>query len=406
MKYCFFIIKKRAAYFNIEKILKGSNTRFILIAPEGNLIDADFKKNMHSCHIVKDFNLEECIKLIKKETKCNNLKDKAVIVCTDEALLMTAAKIREYFNIKGARPYQYVSFKNKRIMKQILTSSGIKTPKFIDFDGVNTINNLKDYHEYINSILDGALYLVKPLASGSSIGVAIIKNYLDLKKWYLKYFDPNDEYGIDEFIPGEMYHCDSFSLNGKIKFVSVYKYLYPNLDFLSGKPLGSAPLNKASKLYKNIIEFNRKTLKALRPPNGATHLELMINKKNDITFIEIGSRPPGASIVGSIEKNYGINLYELTLRNELGLELNFKPKENLYHGWVYLSTYPGTVRSLNVPKLRSKMDITWLIKPKDKIKKSPSSVMDGISAKLDIYNPKYNDLLKDCELLKEHKPYR
>lgn len=408
MRYCFFIIRKRAEYFNIESVIKenGAGTRFILIVAEQNQgsIDADFKKSMHNIHVVKEISFGTCSEIIKEETGFNDLNDKACIVCTDEPLQMTVARLREHFNMKGAKPWEYVPFAKKSTMKQILSAKNIKVPKFMGFDGVNTAKALPEYHDHINSIL-GSPYIIKPLASGGSTHVAMISDHNDLETWYAKHFAVDIEYEVNEFISGDMYHCDSFIVDGEIKFSAVYKYFYPCLDFLSGLPLGSLPLDQGSKLYEEILSFNHEVIDALRPPNGATHLEVMINDNSEIVFIEIAARPVGGSATLINEKNYKINWYELTLRSELGLDLDFTVQEDLYHSVVYLSTYPGVVSSLNVPALKSRSEIKWFIKPGDKIDKFPSSIVEGASAVISFYNSNYSELLSDFELLKRHKPY-
>lgn len=408
MHYCFFIIRKRAEYFNIERVRKAHDAeiRFILIVTEQNqgLIDTDFKKNMHDVHVVKEINFETCSEIIKDRTGLKDLNGKASIVCTDEPLLITAARLREYFNIKGARPCQYVPFLKKSTMKQILSAKNVKVPKFMDFDGINTAKALPEYHDHINSIL-GSPYVVKPLASGGSTHVAKIGDHKELGTWYAKHFAAETEYEVNEYVPGDMYHCDSFIVDGEVKASAVYKYFYPCLDFLSGLPLGSVPLDKGSKLYNEILKFNHQVVDILRPPNGATHLEVIVNDNSEIVFIEIGARPVGGSATLINEKNYKINWYELTLRSELGLDLDFTVKEDLYHSVVYLSTYPGIVRSLNVPALKGRSEIKWFIKAGDKIDKFPSSIVEGASAVISFYNSNYSELLSDFELLKHHKPY-
>lgn len=388
MKKCTFIVNSRHSYFNLDK-LSIDDWAFHLIIEKNysENVSVPFLERMQQVDVVDVIDVASCIDLIPPDTAC--------VVCCDENLLLIAAKLRALLNIKGAKPGDYIPFSSKRIMKQILAALDIAVPKFFDFDGDMGAEPL---HQMASRIL-GNTYIVKPLNGASSKGVGKISRLEDLEAWFCKSFQREESYTVEEFIDGDMYFCDSFVLNGEITFSEVSKYLYPCLDFVKGKPLGAYPIKN-----QDVLNFNEEIIRALKPPNGALHMECMI-QNGKLFFIEIGARPPGKTAVLVHEKNYGVNLYEATLKTELGLPYDFKIQEDLYHSWIVLSSYPGVVHKLNPPKLRSEMTLDWAIKEGDVIDSYPSHINHAHSAFLELYSKNYEDLLADIEILKVHKPY-
>ena len=407
MRYCFIMANSRLGYFNIEKVFSdvGSNTRFVLIVAKQflNHVPENFKKCMFCILPIDEVKFELCKEGIESLKVNPNELSMSCIACTDEKSLITAAELREHFDMNGTRVYQHVPFSSKRIMKQVLSICGVNVPKFVDFDGKNTKTALSEYHCYLKNLFGGS-YVVKPLDGGGSADTAIVKDYPNLLNWYNNFYSNADSYTAEEFIGGTFYHCDSFVVNKEAKFAAVFEYLYPNLDFTFGKAIGGFPLLRNSELSNRALQFNNEVIKALEPPDGALHLEFFI-KDQKIVFIEIGARPGGKTIVLCHEKNSGINLYEYTLRHELKLPLEFNIKENPFHSWVSLAKSPGIVKKLNVPVLNSKADIDWKIKIGDKIESFPSSLKDGVAADIILFNPDYDKLIEDVNILRTHKAY-
>jgi hypothetical protein len=407
MKYCFILANSRLGYFNIERVAAdvGEKTRFVLIVEKKFLGQIPDSLQQHLFHVLPIETIE--FELIKDNLKSLKISPKELtsscIACTDEKSLITAAQLREYFGMHGAKPYQYVPFSSKRLMKEILLLNNIKVPKFLDFDGEYTKNYLSEYHYYLSHLFNGA-YVVKPLDGGGSLDTAIIKNSSDLKKWYDSCYSKQDKYTAEEFVDGTFYHCDSFIVNGKIKFATVFEYLCPNIDFTFGQTLGGFPLSPTSPLREKALQFNKDIIDALQVPNGATHLEFFL-KNEDLIFIEIGARPGGKTVVLCHEKNSGINLYEYTLREALQLPLNFNLREKPFHSWISFPKVPGIVKQLNPPILNSTFEIYWQINEGERIDNLPSSLREGVAADLMLFNHNYDKLIDDINILRNHKIY-
>ncbi|MBN2478761.1 MAG: ATP-grasp domain-containing protein [Parachlamydiales bacterium] len=409
MRYCFILAVSRFSYYNIEKILRDlpEKINFVLIVDEEHQknVPDSFKTHLSNIFVIEKIDFEICKQIIKSQRKKGNYNPKDSIVCADEKSLITAAQLREYFNLSGPKPYEYVPFSSKRIMKQILSIANVKVPKFVDFEGILTKNELSKYHFSLYDLFKGP-YVVKPLDGGGSEDTAIIKNFENLQKWYDKSFSYKNNYTAEQYIEGTFYLCDSFVYNKQIKFTEISEYLCPNLNFTFGFPIGAIPLRKNTQLRERALNLNKEVVKALNPPNGGLHLEFFVEKQsNELIFLEIGARPPGKNICFMHEKNFDVNLYELTLRCELGLPLNINLKENLYHSLIHLACYPGIVNKLNPPKLKSHTEIAWHIKINDNISRYPLSLKEGVAADILLQNTNYDELLEDFYMLKTHKPY-
>jgi len=403
MRYCFIISNARLDYFNIEKVKKEiSDTRFVLIYQERskNNPSEHFISNMDHVFALKQITFELAKEVIDKFIKVNF---NATIICTDETLLIVCARLRAKFKLNGPKPYQYFHFIDKVQMKQILQINNIKVPKFMSVVFSYAENSIREYHQFISSQLKTP-YLIKPCDGGASENTAKINNAKDLIHWYRTNYDSKQNYQVEEFIEGSFFMCDSFVVNGCVKFSTIAQYISPCLEFLQGKTLGAFPMKKENVLYNKILEFNNKVISALQPPDGALHMEFFI-KNDEIIFIEIGARPPGKAAVLIHERNFGINLYELTLRHGLGLTNNYNINQNLYHAWANLACHIGKVNTLNIPNLKSKFEIIWKIQVGDVIDKHPSSINEGIAADIVLFNPNFEEFMQDIELLKDFKSY-
>lgn len=404
MEYCFFISNARLDYFNIEKVVESLDrpVRFVLIHSKqaANRVSENFKMHMEEVFAVDCIDFDTCKTILKSFVSAGF---KISVVCTDEPLLVTCAQLRQHFDLLGAKPYQYIPFNSKISMKQIVSARGVRVPRFLNFDVKSFEKNLRECHQFMFKLFDGA-YVVKPIDGGACELTAKIVNVEDLLKWVETTYDPKLSYDVEEFIEGDFYHVDSFVVNNKVQFCGVSKYLFPCLEFLLGKTLGSYVIQKDTPLYEKILIFNKKVIDALQPPDGATHLEFFV-RGDELIFIEIGARPAGKAVCVSYERNHNINLYEMTLRHELNIPLNINVKDGLYWGWLSFSSFPGTVMKLNPPLLKSQIHLDWKVKIGDEIQKYPNSLSEGVSAETFIYNENYEELMEDVEILKNHKAY-
>ena len=216
---------------------------------------------------------------------------------------------------------------------------------------------------------------------------------------------------LDEFLEGDLFHIDSVIYNGEAVFTGVCKYAAPNADFVNGKALGSYMLNENETDYVMLSSMNKKVLKALSPTNGITHMEVFKSQKhNAFIFLEIATRPPGASIPKMYEHNYNINLQELFFKFQMGysasdLKINQISQNSSQLAWLWIpKTKTGYIEKLIMPKINSKLSIKWHVVQDELVEKKSVSVRDRV-CEVFIENENYEQLKYDFNYLKNFNFY-
>jgi len=128
---------------------------------------------------------------------------------------------------------------------------------------------------------------------------------------------------------------------------------------------------------------------------------MFIKSDGEIVFLEIAARPAGGEIVNTLDKTFGFNLYEQTLRNELGLTVCFNTMKNpSYHVWVYLLLPEGKIKQTNTPQFKSHFEIAWNVAIGDTITYSSKSVLRKKAALVTLSNSDFDVLYNDFINLK------
>lgn len=404
MKTLFIICKKRFDYFNFKKNLRKATYHKIII------LDVEAAKYFNKKEL-KYFDKNYIISFLNKdnlEIIINNHIHSGVnpldirIVCTDELLLLSCAEIRSKYKIPGMLPQTLMPFRDKCLMKSIVTEKGLQAPKFIS---LNEFIKYKSHIEIYNKLIYelGDKFIIKNLRGASSLNTFIINNINSFSHWIMNNPDFAD-YEAEEFVDGTLYHCDGFIINNKIIFSCVFEYINPCLDFTFGKILGSSLLPLDNTICLNILQKNTEIIKALGLSQGAFHAEYFINLMGKIVFLEIGARPAGGPIVELIEKSHGFNLYEAVLNHEMNLPITQNLVDRIYTAWAYLPVKLGKIKKLIEPQIKSSFTLNWNVKVGDTIVELPNSVMAKKSGLLLLENSDYSILREDINYLRQYNP--
>ncbi len=205
-----------------------------------------------------------------------------LIIAMAESDLINAAALREIFNLPGMRVPETERVKDKVSMKDCIKEHGILTPLYFDCKNKDAIQKLIE--------LKGFPLILKPKREAGSRGLHFIKAIDELNE-VLPTIDLN-KYECEEFIGGEIYHCDGIVSGGKIFFIKNWKYLASCMAFRYGDPAGSVMIDDDS-LNKRLTEHTKKILAALEIFDGVFHLELIEDAQSNLYFLEIGARVGG-----------------------------------------------------------------------------------------------------------------
>lgn len=258
-----------------------------------------------------------------------NEKKFHTIIALDEVDIIRAARIREHLNLKGQRLENAYFYRNKLIMKQLLTGK-VSVPNY------NHINSSLDIIEFIEK--NDYPIVIKPIDGMGGINTFIIKSSNDLHYILQEKNICNGDYMIESYVEGDMYSIDGLLVKGNLEFCSVTQYHNSVLVYKENVGHSIEILSPNDDMYIKLSKFILKVLEASKNPDLMVfHCEVFVNQKGEITFCEIASRLGGARIPELINQSYGINLEEVYCRLSCNLYVDFPLNNQLkkYTG-VYL----------------------------------------------------------------------
>ncbi|MFH1653069.1 MAG: ATP-grasp domain-containing protein [Pseudomonadota bacterium] len=315
------------------------------------------------------------------------------VIALSESNILDAARIREFCGCKGMPFNQVLILRDKCLMKEYLSGKGINVPAFKKL--YSTQNAIEFYQLY-------GRVVIKPALGMGSKNTYIIdtetKFNLALKCINNSILD----YEIEEFVDGDMYHCDSIIVDGHVKLCSVSKYLDSTCGYLESQPLASV-MEDDENICSRLQTFNSMILKAFGIKNDVTHLEVFY-KDSNIVFCEIAIRTGGGGIIDSVEQKYSINLMETHLKLQLSqCEKLQLCSRDLYSGFVMFYAKPGIVVNITPA---DKFNQEWISKFKVYIKKGDRVILPKYNGKpaaiVIIVGKTKDDLINKVEWVKSN----
>ncbi len=209
----------------------------------------------------------------------------------------------------------------KHLTKLLLKHYGILTPRWHLLKSKSDIETI--------DIEFSPPYVIKPVDSGSTIGMSIVKSFnkLEIKKAVEFAFKYSDGVIIEEYIKGKEITVPILD-NNVLPIVEIVPKLNQYYDFKSKyKPKGSLhliPPNIDKKLYKKI-EFIAKKVANLIGCEMLCRIDMIIDAKNRPYVLEVNSIPgmTSVSLLPESAKSCGISFEELVRKIVL---LSFKYK--------------------------------------------------------------------------------
>ncbi|SFA91603.1 ATP-grasp domain-containing protein [Pseudomonas sp. NFIX10] len=402
--------------FASEKALQtlGRDCRTVLIAYHADVLPPVLERNVSQIVRV-DADLQRNIRPLLDHDQCRNIISdelRAVqgntsslrIFCQEECHVELAAQLREEFGLEGDTQAIVANFRDKVLMKHAVSQKGIRIPDFAPLDHVRLSAEPQAYYAELAARL-GLPLVLKPVNAAGSFEVSIIRNeaeFLKAREQVLAspyHFD----YEVDEFIDGAMFQCDSFVVDGQIRYCGVLELGCTNFDFVQGKPLSVIPV--ADPTLKATLEaFNRDVIAALNFRNGSTHHEVFVDRKRGYpVFLEIAARVPGGIGVPYHEKNSDINLIDANLYLIAGAAAldDIKPNEKNNVVSALLPLRKGRISQLNEPPISSTYTIDWRVAPGMTVDSRSLADTAGI---LTLYNTDPKVLRADFEALQHYVP--
>ncbi|MEU1021170.1 hypothetical protein ABZ366_03480 [Streptomyces sp. NPDC005904] len=276
----------------------------------------------------------------------------AGIVGLYEHTTLPAARLREHFGVPGTTVETALRCRDKVPMKQALSGTGIRVPRFL---AVGPDTGRAELAEFAGR-MPGRIVL-KPRSQGASIGVRILDGAAELLA-LAEAGGIEEGYEVEEFVDGSIYHIDGVVRDAKTHWFCASRYLDSCFDFQHGTAPLAAVTPDDPELMDRMRRFTETVLRALDLTDSTFHMELFHTPEDELVFLEIGNRFGGAGISWHQRTVYGVDLAKEAALACLGRPSDLAtPTTMLDHrevgasGWLYMPAVTGAVRVVAVTGL-------------------------------------------------------
>ena len=259
------------------------------------------------------------------------------VIALEEFDVVTAALMREHLCLPGLSSSGAKVFRDKLSMAVYSQRAEINVPEFVPL--VNT----EEVDAYMNRV--PGPWVIKPRSDVSAIGIRKVSEPGEV---HAAVNEMNERenlrerasyYVLARFIPGEVFHVDSLVNDRKVVFAGTNKYGRPPMQVAhQGGAYISRTLDRGSADEKELLNINKKLIRALGLERGATHAEFIKSEMDGkFYFLEIAARVGGAYIADVLDAASGVNLWREWARLEIadGKEpSNIKPLRKEYAGII------------------------------------------------------------------------
>lgn len=248
-----------------------------------------------------EWNLEHLFLGVSNLMKSNKVD---AIVALDDYDVEKATYLRENLRIDGMGQTTGRYFRDKLAMRMRAKSCGIPIPAFCSLFNDHDINTFAD--------TISPPWVLKPRSEASAAGIIKVFEKESLWNHINEMGNNRFKYLIEQFKPGDVYHCDSLILNGKLLFSLSSKYLATPMEISQGGGVfRTSNITYDSEDDVAIKSMNEKVLKGFGLKNGAAHTEFIKCKEDgQIYFLETSSRVGGAHIAEMVEAASNVNLWK------------------------------------------------------------------------------------------------
>src|SRR5271156_4905354 len=254
------------------------------------------------------------------------------IVALDDFDLEVAALLREHMRLPGMGESLTRNFRDKLAMRVSAKQKGVPVPEFTG------VFNYDELHSFLRNV--PGPWLLKPRTNASAIGIRKIESPDDLWPILDQLVDLRSHYVLERFVPGEIFHVEGVTWNGKVLFGAPYKYGKPPMQTMhQGGIFSTRALNRESIDALSLIAIHKQVIESLGLVSGVTHTEFIKSHADGkFYFLETAARVGGAHIADVVEFTSGINPWvewaRLEVATLLGMEYTLPNLTYQYAGSV------------------------------------------------------------------------
>ena len=287
----------------------------------------------HFCHQLADksYNIST-YDIASLKTIVENEQIDGIVYMTSEHGLYGASRLNELYHLPGITYDMANLFCNKGLFRNFLLKNDFECPSFQLISSIEQIDV---------SILTFPV-IVKPAdAGGGNVGVTKVLYREDLFSAVEKALKVPlcHTVLIESFIESSLQiNGDCFVYDGELKLMYLGKYLYPNLQSI----LPFATVFSSDVIPDGILSEVRKMMQRMlcltKFQSGVLNVEMRVGVDGKIYFIEINPRYSGNCIFRLMNKAYGVNMSEISVRLAIGDSIEL-PYLNPIGNYAYVLFY-------------------------------------------------------------------
>jgi hypothetical protein len=282
-------------------------------------------------------------------------------VALDDFDVEKVALMREHFRMPGMGRTTAHYFRDKLAMRFRAKEKDVNVPEF------TSLFNDDEVNFYADTV--SPPWLIKPRMEASATGIVKIHSKEELWQTIHTLGDDRDNYLVEKFAPGHVFHVDGLNLDGKVIFSRSSQYLDTPFEVAHGGGIfRSATTEIGTTVDNDLAKMNEAVMEAFGLQFGASHTEFIQSKETgELFFLETSSRVGGANLAEMVEMASGVNLWGEWARIEsatLKKQAYKLPKIDSKYAGIVVSLsrfeYPDS-SSFTDPEIVWRMDKAWHI---------------------------------------------
>lgn len=296
------------------------------------VITCDYLPN----NIAHKYSDEYCnVSILEKDKvleKARELKIDGILSFACDPGVVTAAYVAEKMGLPSSGPYESVEIlQNKGKFRKFLTDNNFNVPVAKQYTDIETaLNDIEMFNWPV---------IVKPTDSAGSKGVTKVVEKSELRDAinYALKFSHSNEFIIEDFLEkiGDSSDCDSFSVDGELKFVS---FSAQKFDENCENPYTPAaytwPASISKEHQEELTNEIQRLLKLLDMKNSIYNIETRECTNGKAYIMECSPRGGGNRLAEMIRYMTGVDMITNIVKSALGMELDVIEQKEIKDNWA------------------------------------------------------------------------
>lgn len=296
------------------------------------VITCDYLPN----NIAHKYSDEYCnVSILEKDKvleKARELKIDGILSFACDPGVVTAAYVAEKMELPSSGPYESIEIlQNKGKFRKFLTENNFNVPVAKQYTDIETALNDTEMFNWP--------VIVKPTDSAGSKGVTKVVEKSELRDAinYALKFSHSNEFIIEDFLEkiGDSSDCDSFSVDGELKFVS---FSAQKFDENCENPYTPAaytwPASISKAHQEELINEIQRLLKLLDMKNSIYNIETRECTNGKAYIMECSPRGGGNRLAEMIRYMTGVDMITNIVKSALGMELDVIEQKEIKDNWA------------------------------------------------------------------------